>query len=53
MDVDFGNLAAQLDGGQVLVPGDIGYDDAIKRWSATAIKQAVSLSQTPEEDIII
>lgn len=38
----FESLRQQLSQGRVLLPGDDGYDDSLKRWSATCIKPAVS-----------
>lgn len=35
-------LQKHNDESKLLVPGDEGYEDSIKRWSSAAIKQAVS-----------
>ena len=43
MAVDFAPLKSALPEGSVLLPGDAGYDEHIQRWSATCVKQAVSL----------
>lgn len=44
--VDFGSLhlgaLKRIVTGGVAIPGDPGYEDAIRRWSALAVKQAVS-----------
>ena len=39
MAVDKESLASQISG-TVLVPGDEGYEESIKRWSAAAEKKA-------------
>lgn len=36
-------LRAAIVKGEVLVPGDAGYEESLERWSATCIKRAVSL----------
>jgi hypothetical protein len=38
----FAPLREKLPKGRVLLPGDNGYDDSLKRWSATCVKPAVS-----------
>ena len=40
---DVGQLRAAITIGSVLTPGDDGYEDSLKRWSATAEKRAVRL----------
>lgn len=37
----FSSLREQLQQGKLLLPGDEGYDDSLKRWSNTCIKPAV------------
>lgn len=40
----FDSLKQDLKTGKVVVPGDADYDDSLKRWSASCIKPAVSIS---------
>ena len=35
-------LKEHNDGSKLLLPGDVGYEDSIKRWSAAAVRRAVS-----------
>ena len=39
---EFQKLRDAIASGSVLVPGDEGYEDSLKRWSKTAEKRAVS-----------
>ena len=50
MAVDKESLASQISG-TVLVPGDEGYEESIKRWSAAAEKKAgfVALVENAED----
>jgi hypothetical protein len=38
----FQTLREKVPDGRVLVPGDEGFEDSLKRWSATSNKPAVS-----------
>lgn len=44
MAPNFGALRESFSsGGKVLLPGDEGFEDSLKRWSDTCIKPAVSV----------
>ncbi|KAI1854482.1 hypothetical protein JX266_000600 [Neoarthrinium moseri] len=45
MAPNFEDLRALLKEGDVLVPGDAGYDDSLKRWSATSVKPAAAVAR--------
>ncbi|KAJ4131068.1 hypothetical protein NW768_006609 [Fusarium equiseti] len=47
----FSSLRAKLVQGRVLLPGDEGYDESLKRWSITCVKPAAAVAQpkTAEE----
>ncbi|KAK6079201.1 FAD binding domain protein [Seiridium cupressi] len=45
MAPNFEELRASLQEGDVLLPGDAGYDDSLKRWSATCVKPAAAVAR--------
>ncbi|KAH6654367.1 hypothetical protein BKA67DRAFT_658670 [Truncatella angustata] len=45
MAPNFEELRVSIKEGDVLLPGDAGYDDSLKRWSATSIKPAAAVAR--------
>lgn len=43
---NFEQLRKDIKEGQVLLPGDQGYQEGLQRWSAACVKNAVSFSST-------
>ncbi|KAH7325045.1 hypothetical protein B0I35DRAFT_449802 [Stachybotrys elegans] len=43
MPPNFEQLRDSLDGGYILLPGDSGFEESLRRWSATAVKPAAAV----------